>query len=211
MGKNEKQNKSYWKLSKRKRLGLERFKYGIRWDFYIYVFALLVIVVYLSYYTIKVLQNTQDDTEFLTFLIPIILLFQLLLVYGQTINQYKSNRITKIGFLPIISIYSKLSSFQVVSKDEEFIVGIKNTGTDAHNVQYTIKIDDKVVKSDVDLFLLSRDEEKEIHNLSKEDLIKKQIDVYISYEDMVKSPPYKAIFRKDANSETFKTLTTGLY
>ena len=211
MGKKVQQNRKFWKLTKRKRLSLERFKAGIQWDFFIYIFSFLVVFVVLFISIFDIFRGVEDETKLIARLIPIILLIQLLIITVQTVNQYKGNRISKIGFLPIISVYSKPTSFQVTSKDEEFIIGIKNSGTDAQNVGYDVKINKEVVKSDIDLFILRKDDEKEIFNMSEEDFIKKQIDVRIKFEDMVKSPPYRAIFRKDANSNAFKTLSTGLY
>ena len=206
----QKEKKKFWKLTRRKQLELERLRSGIHWNFYIWIFTLLIMSTLLFISIIPIFENVENETQFITKLVPIIMLFQLLIIYVQLINQYRSNKISKIGFLPKLSVYSKINSFQGRLIDNQMIIEITNSGTDAHNVSYAIIIDKGITKSDVPLFLLREKTETEIYRISKDDFRKKQIDVRICFEDMVKTR-YSAFFRKEANEESFRTLSTGLY
>ena len=203
--------KDFWKLTRRRQLAWERFKEGIQWNFFIYLFMMLVLTILLIFSIVDVVGSMEDEVDFLTYLIPLILLFQLVIFYVQTLNQYRANKIAKIGFLPHINIYSKKNLLLGISKDEEIVISIKNSNTDAHNVGYAVYLDETIVESDVPFFPLGKDKEKEIYYISEKNFKKKQIDVVVKFEDMVKSPPYIAFFRKDANEDSFKTLSTGLY
>jgi len=159
---------------------------------------------------IPILGSAKDETQLIAKLVPIIMIFQVLIIYIQMVNQYRQNKISKIGFLPKIGIYSTEDRYKMRLVSNQIIIGIKNSGTDAHNVSYGIMMDKKVVKSDVPLFLLGEGAEVELYRVLKKDFVMKQIDVRIKFEDMVKST-YLAIFRKDENEVSFKTLSTGMY
>jgi len=196
------------------RLQWGRFRFTGEWIFYFYYFLFSVMSVIVFVSIMEFIVKEEDKESALTWLIPLILAFQLIFIIVQTVNQNRHNKIMKMGVVPSLSIYGERIEFTVGRRRqvrEYWSMKLLNLGTDAHNVRYTIKEDGEYVKSDLPYFLLRREKPEEIYKYpNKSDFLEKQIEIKVGFEDMVRSPRYHAYFKKDAKEKEFRTISTGI-
>ena len=171
--------------------------------------AVLIFVSILEFFV-----KEEDKASALNWLIPLILVFQLLIIIIQTLNQNRHNKIMKMGIVPSINVYvektNRLNS-RGRKVGENWCINIHNSGTDAHNVRYAVKENDRYIKNDVPFFLLRKSQPETVYIYNNEDtFIDNQIEIKISFEDMIRSPRYYAYFKKDAKEKEFRTISTGI-
>lgn len=211
----EKPNKrKFFQLNRRQKLGWERFKFGNELGLYVSTIAFLLLSILLVVSLTNALRKEEDIIIAISLLIPVILAFQLLVVIIQTVNQRQHNKVMKMGVVPSFSVYIE-KTHRINNRGrkvgEYWSMRLLNSGTDAHNVSYRIKEDDKEVITNIPYFLFKGKEDKEIQQYSKKDTyLKKQVEIYIGFEDIVKSPRCIAYFRKEAKEEGFTTISTGI-
>ncbi|MCK4995278.1 MAG: hypothetical protein KAH91_00400 [Thermoplasmatales archaeon] len=204
----------YFQSNRRLKLKWERLWFNNEWIFYVYYLIFTIMIALIVVSVVQFIGSNEDNDSALAWLIPLILAFQLLFIITQTVNQKRHNKIMKMGVVPSLSVYmdelDKITSRgHKVGKYWGMV--LLNLGTDAHNVRYAIKEDGEYIKSDIPYFLLRRDKAKEINKYhSESDYIDKKIEVYVVFEDMIRSPRYEAYFKKDAKEKEFRTVSTGI-
>jgi len=80
---------------------------------------------------------------------------------------------------------------------------------DAHNVGYSVRIDKKIIKQNVPLFILSKEDNVEIYRMSKEDFKRQRVDIKVGFEGISVGFKY-AYFKKDVGELTFRTVVKGI-
>ncbi len=179
------------------------------------MYCSITLISLLIFFTVTFLINIANNTDsntFLTTIIPVILGFQLFIIILQTINQFHSNRISTISCLPHLIIKAKVEPF--VNKrgrttKEPIIIRLFNNGMDAHNVGYSVRIDKKIIKQNVPLFILSKEDNVEIYRMSKEDFKRQRVDIKVGFEGISVGFKY-AYFKKDVGELTFRTVVKGI-
>lgn len=125
--------------NRRMKLEIDRLKAG-EWG--IIVFFIILIFICIVFLLILMFLNLSNDVNIL---IATILATQLIFVLFQTINQYYHTKYSRIEFLPRVNLITEPSGIGTILR-------VVNSGIEAHNVDFVLKIDKKNIKSNLPLF-----------------------------------------------------------
>jgi hypothetical protein len=173
----------------------------------------MIIILFLLIGSIEYFANLESNA-FIQVIVPVILGVQLIFLLIQTLNQMNSNRYSLVGCSPILMIRADRPK-RINPRGEEYLarqyeIRLVNNGLDAYNISFYLKINSNLIDTtNIPLFNLERGDNKLLKRISNKQFYESKIDIKVSFEGII-CPLRTAYFKKDNDSEHFRTITKGI-